>query len=94
MAVLPPQYGETVKMKQPHIMTEPTLLYHGKIDWLCSSMWLFHLHSAVKIQPFSPVFPLAGSTAKVFYRLALFKFTVDKEKYAPLTAGGASVSEL
>ena len=25
-------------------------------------MWLFHLHSEVKIQPFSPVFPLAGST--------------------------------
>ena len=23
MAVSPPQYGETVKMKQPHIMTEP-----------------------------------------------------------------------
>ncbi|WP_308770424.1 hypothetical protein [uncultured Bilophila sp.] len=29
-------------------------------------MWLFHLHSAVKIQPFYPIFPLAGSTAKAF----------------------------
>ena len=33
-------------------------------------MWLFHLHSAMKIQPFSPVFPLAGSTAKTFFRLS------------------------
>ena len=41
------------------------------------SMWLFHLHSAVKIQPFSPVFLLAGSTAKAFYRLILWTF---KEK--------------
>ena len=45
--------------------------------WLCHSMWLFHLHSAVKIQPFSLVFPLAGSTAKAFYRLILWSF---KEK--------------
>ena len=30
------------------------------------SMWLFHLHSAVKIQPFSPVFPLAGTADKAF----------------------------
>ena len=41
------------------------------------SLWLFHLHSAVKIQPFSPVFPLAGSTAKAFFRLSLWSF---KEK--------------
>ena len=33
---------------------------------LCYSMWLFHLHSAVKIRPFYPVFPLAGSTDKAF----------------------------
>ena len=39
-------------------------------------MWLFHLHSAVKIQPFSG-FPLGGITAKVFYRLSLWGF---KEK--------------
>ena len=45
--------------------------------WICHSMWLFHLHSAVKIQPFSLVFPLAGSTAKAFYRLILWNF---KEK--------------
>ena len=41
---------------------------------LCHSMWLFHLHSMVKIQPFSPVFPLAESTAKVFCRLFLWNF--------------------
>ena len=41
---------------------------------LCYSLWLFHLHSTVKIQPFSPVFPLAGSTAKAFFRLSLWSF--------------------
>ena len=40
-------------------------------------MWLFHLHSAAKIQPFSPVFPLAGTTVKAFFRLSLWSF---KEK--------------
>ena len=44
---------------------------------LCYSLWLFHLHSAMKIQPFSPVFPLAGSTAEAFFRLSLWGF---KEK--------------
>ena len=37
-------------------------------------MWLFHFHSTVKIQPFSPVFPLAGSTAKACCRLSLWSF--------------------
>ena len=44
---------------------------------LCYSLWLFHLHSVVKIQPFSPVFPLAGATTKAFCRLILWNF---KEK--------------
>jgi len=39
--------------------------------------WLFHLYSTVKIQPFSPVFPLAESKAKAFCRLILWNF---KEK--------------
>ena len=34
------------------------------IHWLCYSLWLFRLHSEVKLQPLSPVFPLAGSIAK------------------------------
>ena len=37
----------------------------------------FHLHSAVKIQPFSPVFLLAEYRAKAFCRLSLWNF---KEK--------------
>ena len=40
-------------------------------------LWLFHLHSALKIQPFSPVFLLAGATDKAFCRLSLWSF---KEK--------------
>ena len=43
----------------------------------CHSMWLLHLHSAMKMQPFSPVFPLAESTANAFCRLILWNF---KEK--------------
>ena len=38
------------------------------------SRWLFHLHGALKIQPFYSVFPLAGSTAKTFFRLPLWNF--------------------
>ncbi len=41
---------------------------------LCYSLWLFYLHSAVKIQPFYPVFPLAGATAKAFFRLSIWNF--------------------
>ena len=45
--------------------------------WLCYSLWLFHPHSTMKIQPFFPSFPLAGSTAKAFCRLFLWN---SKEK--------------
>ena len=42
-----------------------------------SGMWLFHLHSTLKLQLFYPVFPLAESTAKTFCWLSLWNF---KEK--------------
>ena len=58
------------------LMHFPALGSHA-FGRLCYSLWLFHLHSAVKIQPFYPVFPLAGSTAKAFFRLSLWNF---KEK--------------
>ena len=45
-----------------------------QLIWLCYSMWLFHLHSAVKNTAFFPVFSLAGSTAKAFFRLSLWSF--------------------
>lgn len=38
------------------------------------SLWLFYLHSMVKIQPFSPSFLLAGSMAETFYWLLLLSF--------------------
>ena len=38
----------------------------------CHGMWLFHLHSAVNIQPFSSAFPLAESIAKALCWLALW----------------------
>ena len=41
------------------------------------SIWLSYLHSALKIQPFSSVFPSAGSSAKAFCWLFLWSF---KEK--------------
>ena len=54
----------------------------GEIFWLCHSLWLFCLHNIVKIQPFYPVFPLAGSTSKAFCRLFLWNF---KEKHQPFS---------
>ena len=48
-----------------------------KLERLCHGMWLFHLHSTVKRQPFSPIFPLAGSMADAFGWLFLWNF---KEK--------------
>ena len=47
------------------------------LEWLCHSVWLFHLHSTVKRQPFSPVFPLAESITEAFFWLFLWNF---KEK--------------
>ena len=45
-----------------------------------------HFRSAVDIRPFSPVFPLAGSIAKVFFRLFLWNF---KEKTSTIFYGTA-----
>ena len=44
---------------------------------LCYGMWLFHLHSTLKIRLFSSVFPLAESIAETFCWLSLWAF---KEK--------------
>ena len=44
--------------------------------WL-HSMWLFHLHRTVNIQPFSPAFPLAEFMAEAFCWLFACSF---KEK--------------
>ena len=41
---------------------------------LCHSVWWFHLHSTVKRQPFSPVFPLAESIAEAFFWIFLWNF--------------------
>ena len=40
--------------------------FYGLFLWPCHRMWLFHLYSTVKIQPFSPVFPLADFMAEAF----------------------------
>ncbi|WP_308771479.1 hypothetical protein, partial [uncultured Bilophila sp.] len=54
---------------------------------LCHSiMWLFHLHSTLKLQLFYPVFPLAESTAKTFCWLSLWNF---KEKASTFFYGTA-----
>ena len=72
-----------MEIKQPYIMTGPSkkdapaenvrAFFIGSIY----SMWLLHLHSTVEMQPFSPAFPLAGATAKAFFRLSPWSF---KEK--------------
>ena len=53
-----------------------------QLIWLCYSMWLFYLHSVLKIQPFSPVFLLARATDKAFCRLSLWNF---KKKHQPFS---------
>ena len=52
-------------------------IWQGQNKRLCHSMWLLHLHNTMKMQPFSPTFPLAESIAKAFCRLLLWNF---KEK--------------
>ena len=54
-----------------------TCVRRGHFIWPCLSMWLFHLRSAVKMQPFSPAFPLVESIAKAFCWLFLWD---SKEK--------------
>ncbi|WP_302552998.1 hypothetical protein [uncultured Bilophila sp.] len=44
-------------------------------------MWLFVPHSMVKIQPFSPVFPLAESLVKAF---SGYSFGTSKKKHQRL----------
>ena len=58
----------------PSPRTRPKHLSGRVSIWLCYSLWLFYLHSAVKIQPFYPVFPLAGATAKAFFQLSIWNF--------------------
>ena len=58
-------------------------LQHCKMVRPCQSMWLFHLHSTAKIQPFSPVFPLAGSKPKAFGRL--FLWNSKEKKHQPFS---------
>ena len=52
----------------------PAQIPFGNKEGFVYSLWLFYLHSAVKIRPFYPVFPLAGATAKVFFRLSFWNF--------------------
>ena len=57
-------------------------------------MWLFHLCRAVKIQTFSPAFPLAESIAKAFCWLSLWNFWNFKEKASAVFYGTASFLSL
>ena len=50
----------------------------------CRSMRLFHLHSALKIQTFYPVFPLTKSIAKIFCRFIPLKFQGIKHQPFPM----------
>ena len=63
-------------------MTEPCWFSY----WICHGMWLVHLHGTVNIQPFSPFFPLAESTANAFCWLSLWGF---KEKTSAVFYGTA-----
>ena len=56
-------------------------LWYSLLFGLYYSMWLFHLHSAIKNRAFFLVFPLAGSTVKTFSGYA---FGVPREKASPI----------
>ena len=60
------------KVKWPEGVWESPF-YH----WLYHSIWLLHLYNTVKMQSFSPSFPLTEFIAKAFCRLFLWNF---KEK--------------
>ncbi len=73
VVVSSPQYSENNGF-YPYFFADGSMA--GGFYWHYS-MWLFHLHSAVENTAFFPVFPLAESTAKAFFRLSLWNF---KEK--------------
>ena len=52
-------------------------------------MWLFHLHRTVNIQAFSPVFPLAESSAR---HLAGYSFGASRKKTSAFFCGTAFLS--
>ena len=52
-----------------------------KHERLCHSMWLFHLHSMVKIQPLSLVFPLRNSWLKYFVS---YSFGTSRKKVSTI----------
>ena len=56
--------------RQSFVVATPFPLYEKALSY----MRLFHLHSTVKIQPFSPAFPSMESAAKAFCRLFLWIF--------------------
>ena len=71
----PPQHTDEPHSFSLFIRKKPILIRCISIG--SYSIWLFHLQSVVKIQPFSPFFPLAGTTTKTFCWLSLWSF---KEK--------------
>ena len=64
--------------------------YHFR---LCHGMWLFHLHSMLKLQLFYPVFPLAESTAKTFCWLSLWNFKEITNKIPQSRSPSAEILE-
>ena len=62
-------------------------LFHWDFKRLCHSIRLLHFHSAVKIQPFSPVFLLTEYRARAFSRLIIWNF---KKKASTVSYGTAS----
>ena len=49
-------------------------IWQGQNKRLCHSIWLLYLHNTMKMQTFSPVFPLAKPMAKAFCWLFLWNF--------------------
>ena len=79
-----------------HIFNEHNAITSKNTNWplsgrLCYSLWLFHLHSALKIQPFSSIFPLAGSTAKGIFLFITLEFQEKKHQPFSITQPSGNI---
>ena len=86
------------KMREAHITRRGTSFYllifiekiinrkieHSLFIRLCHRIWLLHLHSMVKREAFSLIFPLMDSMAGGFYRLFPWNFWEIRRQPFPM----------
>ena len=65
-------FNSVIKTKQPNTITEPFSMHYK--NRLYHSIWLFYFSSMLKIETFSPIFPLPDSIIEASYWLFLWNF--------------------